>query len=78
MSYLTRYRDPLLPDDATDIKLVPSLSDTGRCKSWPSVQIELELAPWFWRLGWYSAPVNGHFLILYLGPVRLHLWTGGE
>lgn len=73
-NYLRRFRDPLLPDDATDIKVIPSLSDVNeRFAEWPSVQIELELAPWFWRLGWYSAPVNGHFLILYLGPVRVQV-----
>lgn len=76
MRYLRRYRDPLLPDDAIDIKVVPSLSDVNdRFEGWPSVQIELELAPWFWRLGWYRAPVDGHFLMLYLGPLRLHVWA---
>lgn len=76
MSYLKRYRDPLLPDDAIDIKVIPSLSDVNdRFAEWPSVQIELELAPWFWRLGWYHAPAGPHFLILYLGPIRVQVYA---
>ena len=77
VSYLTRYRDPLLPDDAIDVKLIPSISDfLGREDSdWPSLSVSIELAPWYWRVGWYSAPVHGHFLLLYLGPLRLNLWT---
>lgn len=59
------------------IKLIPSISDL--CKreddEWPSLTVTLELAPWYWRVGAYSAPANGHFLILYLGPVRVTLWA---
>ncbi len=57
--------------------LIPSVSDVfGReDDEWPSAQIQLELAPWYWRVGYYRAPTDGHFLILYLGPLRLHLWA---
>lgn len=59
-----------------DVKLIPSISDVfGReDDEWPSLTVTVELAPWFWRVGWYRAPVNGHFLILYLGPLRVCLW----
>lgn len=61
-----------------DGKLIPSVSDVlGKYDDdWlPSLQVSIELAPWYWRVGCYSAPVNGHFLILYLGPIRVNLWA---
>jgi hypothetical protein len=63
--------------DVTDIKLVPSPSDIWeeRFSGWPSLQINVELAPWYWRVSWYRAPVDGHFLLLQFGPLILHLWA---
>lgn len=58
--------------------LIPSVSDRlgKHDDDWlPSFTIEIELAPWYWRLGWYSVPKDGHFLMIYLGPVRIHLWA---
>lgn len=64
-------------DEPRDFKLIPSLSDVWneRFSGWPSFQVHLELAPWYWRVGFYRAPTDGHFILIWLGPVVMHLWA---
>jgi hypothetical protein len=66
-------------DPGREVRIIPSLSDVfkedERFDGWPSLQVHVEFAPWYWRVGWYSCREDGHFLILWLGPVQVHLWA---
>lgn len=68
-----------MKDPGRECRIIPSLSDIfkedERFDGWPSLQVRVEFAPWYWRVGWYSCRVDGHFLIVYLGPVVVHLWA---
>ena len=41
---------------------------------WPSVRVQIELAPWAWRLRWYRDDIEPTYL-LSVGPLTIELWA---
>lgn len=44
---------------------------------WPSLRIEVQVAPWHWRLRWYRDDIEPYWVID-LGPLRIDFGANRE
>lgn len=56
-----------------DGAITPTLRE--RMESWPSVRIQVEVAPWHWRLSWWRDDIHPWTVHLTVGPLSVEVYA---